>query len=202
MTTAPTPEQARSNKIKLLILIFVPFTLMLMAWVMFYSGIGMPKGTGNKGVLINPPLQLNEVSVDAATKIVETSNFKWFFLLPGTASCDKACEERLYLTRQIRTALGKYTHKIQRLYLVDSSLVLSNELQTLLKEEHEDLIVQRVSAEKLKQMLASQEQSSKSQASKDIYLADFRGFIMMYYNESHTYKDIMKDIKFLLKYAP
>ena len=202
MTTSPTPEQARSNKIKLLILIFVPFTLMLLAWLMFYSGIGMPTGTGNKGVLINPPLQLNDVREDGTEKIVGPSNFKWFFLLPGTESCDKSCEERLYLTRQIRTALGKYTHKIQRLYLIDSNVELSDDFQTLLEEEHNDLIVQRISASKLQSLLASQGQAAQSQPAKDIYLADFRGFIMMYYNDSHTYKDMMKDIKFLLKYAP
>ena len=104
MSNDISSEQARSNKIKLLILIVVPFALMLIAWGMFYSGVGMPTGTGNKGVLINPPLQLNDLVEDGHEAIVASDNFHWFFVLPSTAQCDEDCKQRLYLTCLLYTS--------------------------------------------------------------------------------------------------
>ncbi len=195
-------QEIRSNKIKLLILILVPFVLMLLAWFIFYSGIGMPSGTANKGLLINPPLQINELLPEGTDPVVDQANLQWFFLVPSTATCDQACEQRLYLTRQIRTALGKHTHKIQRLLLKEAGTELEGKFQTLLNKEHSDLLIQDISWAKLEQALARHETASASAPLDGYYLADFRGFIMMYYGEQHTYKDTMKDVKFLLKYAP
>ncbi len=202
MSNDISPEQARSNKIKLLILIVVPFALMLIAWGMFYSGVGMPTGTGNKGVLFDPPLQLNELVATGDEPIVASDNFNWFFVLPSTAQCDEDCKQRLYLTRQIRTALGKHTHKIQRLLLLEKELELSPDFQQLMEKEHSDAKVQRISAARLRTLLASEANAAKTNPEKDFYLADFRGFMMLNYNEQHSYKDTMKDVKFLLKYAP
>jgi len=193
--------QDRSNRIKLLILILVPFILMLLAWGIFYSGIGMPTGTSNNGLLINPPLQLNDAVVDGKPDIVTSDNFSWFFLLPGNISCDQSCEERLYLTRQIRTALGKHTHKIQRLYLLDSGLEPDRQLKALLEQEHADLRVENISRRKLDALLAASPAAEQA-PEQGYYLADFRGFMMLYYGEQHSYKDTMKDVKHLLKYAP
>ncbi|MEM8498392.1 MAG: hypothetical protein AAF542_10250 [Pseudomonadota bacterium] len=195
-------EVIRSNKIKLLILILVPFVLMLLAWFIFYSGIGMPTGTSNRGTLINPPLQVNKVLPEGADLVAGRENLQWFFLLPSRAACDEACEQRLYLTRQIRTALGKHTHKIQRLLLKEAGTELDADYQTLLNEEHSDLKVQEISWAKLENALAGHETAAATATTDGYYLADFRGFIMMYYGEQHSYKDTMKDVKFLLKYAP
>lgn len=195
-------QELRANKIKLLILILVPFVLMLLAWFIFYSGVGMPKGTSNKGTLINPPLQVNELLPDGAEPVASRENLQWFFLIPSRAVCDEACEQRLYLTRQIRTALGKHTHKIQRLLLKEAGTELDTDFQALLKDQHSDLKIQDISWARLEQALAGHETAAATNTTAGYYLADFRGFIMMYYGEQHTYKDTMKDVKFLLKYAP
>ncbi|MFK7730743.1 MAG: hypothetical protein AB8B48_03895 [Pseudomonadales bacterium] len=202
--TSPTlsEQEIRSNKIKLLILILVPFVLMLVAWFIFYSGVGMPTGTSNKGTLINPPLQVNELLPEGADLVASRENLQWFFLLPSRSVCDEACEQRLYLTRQIRTALGKHTHKIQRLLLKEAGTELDSDFQALLSEEHNDLKVQDISWAKLEQALAAHDTAAATATTGGYYLADFRGFIMMYYGDQHTYKDTMKDVKFLLKYAP
>lgn len=203
-TAPPTmsEQEIRSNKIKLLVLILVPFVLMLLAWFIFYSGIGMPTGTSNRGTLINPPLQINELLPDGAELVAGRENLQWFFLLPSRAVCDQACEQRLYLTRQIRTALGKHTHKIQRLLLKEAGTELDEDFQILLNEEHSDLNVQEISWAKLETALAEHDTAAATATTDGYYLADFRGFIMMYYGGQHSYKDTMTDVKFLLKYAP
>lgn len=194
-------EQDRANRIKLLIIILVPFVLMLLAWAIFYSGFGMPSGTSNNGLLLNPPLQLNDTLEDGAEKIVQSDNLSWFFLLPGSSSCDEACQQRLYLTRQIRTALGKHTHKIERLYLLDSGVEPDAAFSALLDQEHKDLRLVTISRAKLEAMVAASAAAERS-LEQGYFLTDFRGFTMLYYGEEHTYKDTMKDVKYLLKYAP
>lgn len=202
MSNEISPAQARSNKIKLVVLIVVPFALMLLAWAMFFSGVGMPNGTGNKGLLINPPLQLNNLLEEHQEPIASSDNFKWFFVFQGASGCNEQCKQRLYLTRQIRTALGKHTHKIQRLMLLDKGVELEAGVQQLLQAEHPDLKVQTINAGAFETLLASDPNAAGSNPASDFYLADFRGFMMLNYNEQHTYKDTMKDVKFLLKYAP
>ncbi len=193
---------AKRGRFKLLVLILIPFLLMVLAWLMFYTGVGVPQGTRNKGLLINPPIQLNDTLAQTADPIVVGNNTKWFFLLVGGTDCNELCRQRLYLTRQIRTALGKNTHKIQRLYLKDSGAQLAPELLQLIEEEHPDLLIKNIDINKFKGLLSQHSAAGSTDPAVGYYLADFRGFIMMYYGSEHSYKDTMTDVKFLLKYAP
>lgn len=194
-------KQVKLSRIKLLLLISIPFALMAAAWTVYYTGVGMPAGTSNQGVLVNPPLQINALTIDGQPPIIAENNTRWSFLLPGPSSCDEACAQRLYFTRQLRTALGKYAQDTQRLYLKDASQPLSVKFKTLLEEEHKDIKIVDVDWVSLQALLASNDASAQSVAEQHFYFADARGFLMLYYTEEHSHKDTMKDIKFLLKYA-
>lgn len=46
---------ANQKPYMLLVLVLIPIVVVLAASFVFYTGIGMPKDTRNKGVLIAPP---------------------------------------------------------------------------------------------------------------------------------------------------
>lgn len=189
-------KELRSSRLKLAILIIVPFALMAIAWTMFYTGVGMPVGTANKGELIDPPLQLSDAAPELSSLF--ENNGQWFFVQQIGRSCDEHCSERLYLSRQIRIAMGKNTHKLQRLFLLDPDTTLAPAFQELLETEHADASIQAVSKQAFDELQAS----NQSNTDVDLYIADNRGFMMLYYTPEHGYKETMKDLKFLLKYAP
>lgn len=192
--------QTKLNRYKLLLLFGIPIVIMASAYLVYTTGVGMPSGTSNKGILINPPLQTGDMASLQARPFLQPDNKLWFFLIPGSGDCDAACRERLYQTRQIRIALGKYTHRIQRVYLNMTGAAPSAELLQFLDSEHADLQVVSVAPQQFADLVGTAARPPPD-AEQAFYVADPQGFIMLYYNPEHTGKDTLADMKFLLKYS-
>jgi hypothetical protein len=128
-------------------------------------------------------------------------------LVNDGATCDTACNELLYITRQIRIAIGRDYQRTQRLLIVDTpiDLIQSNDdggdtegrsgdmtsLMPQLERAHVDLNVWR----REDQTVLPEGQSGPSAW----YLVDPSGWVMMRYTADVNYKDVIGDIKFLLK---
>ncbi len=193
-------KQARLNRYKLVLLFGLPLIIMVGAYLVYTTGIGMPTGTSNKGMLINPPLQIGDMPSLQPRPFPPADNAQWLFLVPGGADCDASCRERLYQTRQIRTALGKHTHRIQRMYLNFSGAALNAELRQFLSNEHADLEVVNAARQDFAGLIGAAAMPP-AEIEQVFYVADPRGFIMLYYSAEHTGKDTLSDLKFLLKFS-
>lgn len=193
-------KQAKVNRYKLLLLFGIPFMIMAGAYLVYNTGVGIPTGTSNKGVLINPPLQIGDLRSVQPQPFPAADNALWFFLVPGSGNCDAACRERLYQTRQIRTALGKHTHRIQRVYLNLEGVAPNEELQQYLGNEHVDLQVINIASQELAELVGTAP-TPPADSDQVFYVADPQGFIMLYYTAEHTGKDTLSDLKFLLKFS-
>ncbi|MGI9292686.1 MAG: hypothetical protein ACR2PS_01780 [Pseudomonadales bacterium] len=192
--------QARVNRYKLLLLFGIPFIIMAGAYLVYTTGIGIPKSTSNKGILINPPLQIGDMKSLQRQPFPPADNKLWFFLVPGGADCDGACRERLYQTRQIRTALGKHTHRVQRIYLSLAGAEPNEELRQFLDSEHADLQIVNAVPEELAKLITAAA-TPPADTEQVFYVADPQGFIMLYYDSQHSGKDTLADMKFLLKFS-
>ncbi|MGI9292353.1 MAG: hypothetical protein ACR2PS_00090, partial [Pseudomonadales bacterium] len=193
-------QQARINRFKLALLFFIPLLLMGAAYFIYFTGVGIPTGTSNKGLLIEPPVQITGLASLSDTSQWQAGNAMWAFLSPGGSNCDQRCKEDLYLSRQIRAALGKYSHRVQRIYLNQEPQTLASGLQTLLSEEHQDMKILQVDGMAFENLLQPSLPASE-QVQALLYVVDPRGFIMLRYDQEHSYKDVIKDMKFLLKYS-
>ncbi len=193
-------KQVKVNRRKLLLLFGIPLMVMVGAYLVYSTGVGIPTGTSNKGVLINPPLQIGDLKSLQPQPFPTADNALWFFLVPGSGNCDPACRERLYQTRQIRTALGKHTHRIQRVYLNLTGVALSDELRQFLDSEHVDLQVINVEPQELAELVATAP-TPPTDSEQVFYVADPQGFVMLYYTAENTGKDTLSDLKFLLKFS-
>ncbi len=192
--------QTKVNRYKLLLMFGIPLLIMASAYLVYTTGVGIPAGTSNKGVLINPPLQIGDIESLQPQPFPQADNKHWFFLIPASGDCDQLCRERLYKTRQIRTALGKHTHKVQRVYLNLAGAAPNAELQQFLDSEHADLQVINVSQQQFADLLGSVA-TPPSAVEQAFYVADPQGFIMLYYSAEHTGKETLSDMKFLLKFS-
>jgi hypothetical protein len=171
----------RRNRQKLVLLFSIGFVPLIVAWlIFFYVPTLMPGGTTNEGELITPT-----VSASGLGLMSETG--QWALLVPASKDCNEACEERFYLAKQVNTALGKGSDRVGRI-LIDlgaSSGVVAN-----LTTQYPDLEPVQVDAALFAKALPRDDV---------IYLMDPLGNILMFYENEKAGKQMLKDIKHLLK---
>jgi hypothetical protein len=211
-------KQINKNRMVLLLIAGIPLTVILAAtwlWYFVINGdldlVGM-LGTANRGTLVQPPRQLDERELKDASGAsfkYEDLEPRWTMLVPGTGeNCDETCEHSLYMTRQIHVAMGEGYGRLQRMYISDRS-VADTELRVpqlsdhrpappdfaqYLAAEHRGLKTLTVPSGDYVQLFAEHGEDPATW-----YLVDPQGWIMMSYNDKVSYKDVISDLKFLLK---
>lgn len=175
---------------KLLFLIGVFAVPVLLAYLAYF-GL-RPTAHSNYGDLLPvTPLQHTAgVSGEGGAFDLTALRGKWLMVHVGPSRCDAACRQQLYLMRQIRIAQGKEQSRIERLWVVTDA----DALPPALLQEHAGLHVWRPdSAAFVAQFPAS------SARSEHIYLVDPLGNLMLRFPVQPAPKEVMKDLKLLLK---
>lgn len=200
MQNTEQPVAVAHARLKLLLMFGMPALAVILASVVFFTGIGLPRGTINKGELLQPPRQIDELALrDARGESwrYAASERGWGILVTGGSACDAPCRERVTLTRQVRAALGKDIKRVHRYYLATDETA-EPDFATWLGAEHPDLRWLATDAAGLRTLLAGSADPDPL-ASGAIYLVDPRGFMMMYYLPSHPGRATLDDLRFLLR---
>lgn len=195
-------EKLRASRVKLALMFLLPVLAVGLATLVYVTGVGIPRATTNKGELVQPPRQLGDIRVSTASGVpwsYEQGKHDWSLLLVSAGACAEACRERLYLTRQIRTALGRDAGRLSRL-LIQLDPPDDPGFAAFVKEQHPDLELLRADAGELKALLG-QAGDPDPVAAQPIYIVDQRGFVMMRYLARHSGHDTIDDLRFLLKYS-
>ena len=213
-------DASNNNRLVLLLIAGIPVTMILAAsWLWYFVVKGDLDlvgaiGTANQGTLVQPPRQLDDVSLmDSAGLPIKWGDSeqepRWVLLVPSPGPvCAASCEQRLYLTRQIHIAMGKEFNRIGRAYVSDTGVAetalavdtisdggtLPSDFDELLERGHRGLRVLEVSSEDFSTLFPE-----LSEDAQTWYLVDPAGWIMMSYDDSVGYRDVMSDLKFLLK---
>ena len=213
-------EESRRNNNRLVLLMIagIPLTMILMAsWLWYFVVRGDLDlvgvlGTANRGTLVQPPRQLDDFELSEQTGVpIKYADLerRWTMLVPQAAgACDQACEQRLYLTRQIHVAMGKEFGRLRRLFMSEDAVAdiglavaeLSDGrpappgFARLLADEHRGLKALRLETGAYANLFAEHMADPSTW-----YLVDPAGWIMMSYDSEVSYKDVISDLKFLLK---
>ena len=207
-----------NNRMVLLLIGGIPLIVILAAsWLWFFVArgdldlVGM-LGTANRGTLVQPPRQIDEQALrddsGASVKIADMEP-RWTMVVPVAGGrCDASCEKTLYVTRQIHVAMGKEFNRLRRFYVSDHA-ASDTQLQV------ESLSDDRPAPGGFAQYLATEHNGLQAltlpaaaytalfpEQGADVgtwYLMDPAGWIMMSYNDQVPYKDVIADLKFLLK---
>lgn len=208
---------AGNGRLVLALIAGIPLIVILASsWLWFFVARGEldlvgALGTANSGELLQPPRQ----ALDAGWRDAEGTPFrlppspKWVLLVPQRgARCAANCEQRLFLTRQIHTALGKSMDRVRRALVTDAepgSLALAVDALSddrplpaafadYLRREQRGLAVWFSDSAALGELFAEYPRAAESW-----YLMDPGGWVMMRYDDSVPYKDVIADLKFLLR---
>jgi len=112
---------------------------------------------------------------------------KWVLVTIDAAACDAACEKKLYIVRQVRKAQGKDAERIERLWLLSDAAKPRAELLAALEGS-------QLSA-------ADAATLGTFPGTRDIYLVDPLGNLMMRFPADADPSKVIKDLQRLLKYS-
>ena len=151
-------------------------------------------GTTNQGQLVKPAADISAL----LTEIPVTEKPKWHIVIVGGSACGRECEDILLNTRQIHMLLGKYTGRVQRIFLQAPNQLLDTEW---LKQEHPFLQLADLDSALLKHLLVNN--------TADWDMTDTRYFVVtpdnkaiLYFTADNDANGLLDDLKHLLKYSP
>ncbi len=175
----------------------LPFLLFGLAWFMYFSGYGIPDGRTNKGKLILPPGQFQQLQLFRENQpfTIEQLGGRWAVVIFGSGTCsDSLCQESLYKTRQVHIGLGREADRVVRLFVSQDS----PKPDSALKDEHPAMQWLRINPSSLKNTLSTR-QSVEGWPANHYFIVDPLGNIIMEYQPEQTGGDLLKDMQRLLK---
>ncbi|MGO1232300.1 MAG: hypothetical protein ACTMHG_01145 [Marinobacter sp.] len=194
----PGPDQVRRGRRTALLLFTVGFGPMILATLMYYTGWLNPAEHTNEGTLVQPVVPVQQLNLETATGEPFSARFsadqadpQWHMLV-ASENCGGDCERLLYLSRQVNIALGKNAPRVSRSAWLGS---LPADLESRWQEEYRLM-------ERLQQSAGSRPawpEGFDPGEQPGILLVDPFGNVMMRYGPEHTGKQLLKDLKHLLK---
>lgn len=184
--------------VSLLVVIFV--VPLAAAWVLYLNINRWHIGTTAHGKFIAPAraIVMAALPLPLAGGTLTPDYLKGRFTLVYISApfCNADCEAALYLTRQVRYAMGQEIESVQRLYLVDG---LPQDPAKILRL-HPDMTVADIAGRAgtvfVRQF--SLDGQSEPDLGKFIYLVDPRGFYIMRYSIYSNPEGLLKDLRHLL----
>jgi len=221
MTELDLVSQQRRARGILLLIAGIPAGIMVAATVLWwlveagYVDLRSQFGTANHGDLLNPPRSVSGIVFhhDGVAELLwKDLPVKWRLLVVQRgATCDTICEAQLYQTRQIHLALGKDFNRVGRVLLSDTppadtlfagdsmaapSTARSNFFPEWLAREHQSLTPLTLPTSRLDELVPE-----ASALPSQWYVVDPAGWIMMSVSDDLHYKDVISDLRFLLKHS-
>ncbi len=195
-------RRGRWTGLLLMAVIAVP---MLAAYLIYSTGLGVPADTVNKGDLLLPATSLQGLAVTGLdgqplTLVAAVADKKWRWLIVANNTCDQACRENLYLSRQVHIRLGDKAERLQRVFL-NTDNRYSPELLSWLQAEHPRLVLAHVQADDWRRRLQQTSAANSPVDGSQLFVVDQQGYAMMTYHPGHQGADLLDDIKRLLKYS-
>lgn len=139
-TPAPAPggagaRQDRHARWKLLFLLLVCVSPVVASYFTYY--VVRPEGRRNFGELIEPMRPMPELAtatLDGRTGSLAALRGQWLLVSAAPAGCDAACQNHLYLQRQMRESLGKDKDRLDWVWLVTDSAMPPDAIQPGLQQ--------------------------------------------------------------------
>lgn len=161
-------------------------------------------GTTNHGTFIQPTLDITKLplwSEDDQPWRHGEQKIKWRLVIADDGQCREACQNALYMTRQVHIRIGKNAQRIERVYLLLDN-ELSPEMAKQFKTEHPYLKVLKGSHSEYSAWLSGANTEGLSAEAMRILVVDQNGRAMMFYGPEHDGGGVLKDLNHLLKYSP
>ncbi len=195
-------EEVKNNKNKIiLVLVVVAFlSPVVLSWIVFnYTDIVEKRGTSNHGDLITPPRPIDDLAmIDPINPDRKDSLHGKWSMVYVAETCDEVCMNNVYRMRQIHIMMDKHSLRVQKVLFLTaqqaselSSKLVSHAGQQVIDA---DLINTGALLEKFR-LLSSDDPLTQHR----IYIVDPLGNLMMKFEADANPRDIMTDLKKLLR---
>jgi len=167
------PKLTRRGRWKLLLLLLVTLAPVIASYFTYY--VIRPQGENFYGQLISPQVEipdLQTVGHDGQQINLRSLRGQWLLVTVVDATCDAACENNLYLTRQIHIGLGAEQDRVERVWLWLGDQAVPERLNKLV----EGATLLHARSDQAAQWLQPE---AAHQLQDHIYLVDPQGFWMM-----------------------
>jgi len=175
----------KSNRFTLYAVFAVTAIPLMIAMIMYFNLWAVPDGRTNFGELLLPPQQLQDAQLhtsDSSDWSQQEADKRWLVVYLAQPECLAACAEATHLLRQIHVALGKEAHRVTRL---------------IVNQQGQDKTQMALDYPALIQLESLAPDTFIK--GHGIYLVDPLGNIMMHYGFDFAGKELLKDLKKLLK---
>ena len=166
-------QRTRHGRWKMLSVLLVCAAPVIASYFTYY--VIRPEGRHNYGELIDPQLtQPDRVATELDGQAVPLAslNGQWLLVSVAGGACDAACQNHLYLQRQLRESLGKEKDRLDWVWLVTDDAPVPAALQPALQKA----TVLRLDAEALNAWLVP---AAGQQLADHLYVVDPMGNMMM-----------------------
>jgi hypothetical protein len=188
-------QDSRAKGRRTLLLLAAVFLVpVAVAFTLYYGKLWRPAGSASKGQLIEPARPLNVAGLrhpDGSAAGPDALTGKWTLLYIGDGRCDEACRTALVFGRQTRLALNNEMTRVQRVFLATGNCCDTG----YFAREQAGLVALDASSPEAAAFLAQ----FPGQRENTLFIVDPLGNLMMRHNASHTTKDLLSDLKKLLK---
>ena len=157
---------------------------LVIAWLIAYSGIGLPLTTKNNGILMPSGMQV-------PTTLTDLQQGKWGLLVIST-DCDELCQQQIYRLQQLHKSMGKHDDRLHAIWLSSQRPSDNRNLGV----DIDFSIVHKVNNQKLFSWFNQQNVAWQDQS---IWLIDPNGILVMQFLPELSGRQMMADIKWLLK---
>ncbi|HEX5055552.1 MAG TPA: hypothetical protein VFX02_03555 [Gammaproteobacteria bacterium] len=187
-------QKKRGRLVLVLIALIFLVPLLAAVWLQRVVSREGVWGTTNHGTLIQPPLALKDFrlpSLEGPEFTLDKLRGKWtlLYVAPSVAECDQQCLQMVYYMRQIRLSLNQDMTRVQRVLLAAPEAAW---LPNIAKEyEGMHILYDTGSPASLREQL--------NPVQPGIYMIDPMANAMMIFPPDTDPRDILKDIKRLLK---
>ncbi|NMM76601.1 hypothetical protein B2J88_36910 [Rhodococcus sp. SRB_17] len=166
-------QKSRHARWKMLGLLLVCAAPVIASYLTYY--VVRPEGRRNYGELVQPQRPMPDLvttSLDGQTASLRALKDQWLLVSVAPGACDAACQNHLYLQRQLRESLGKEKDRLDWIWLVTDDAPPPAAMAPGLRQA----TVLRVDAAQLAQWL---QPASGHALSEHLYVVDPMGNWMM-----------------------
>ena len=183
----------RAGRLKMMLLLLVCAAPVIASYFTYY--VIRPEGRRNHGELIDPQRPIPDVAATTLEgRTVRLTGLKgqWLIVSVSGSRCDTTCEKNLYLSRQLRTALGKDKERVDWVWLrsdaaeVPAALLPAISAATVLQVAPSDLD-------------AWLQPAAGHALNQHVYVVDPMGNWMMRFVADDDPKKMLKDLERLMR---
>ena len=183
---ADPAQRTKLGRWKMLAVLLVCAAPVIASYFTYY--VVRPDNMRSFGELINPQRPTPAIAataLDGQTSQLQALKGQWLLVSVAGGACDAACQNHLYLQRQLRETLGKEKDRLDWVWLVNDDVPVLDTLKPALK----GATVLRVPADKLATWL---EAGKGHQLPEHLYLVDPMGNWMMRFPPGFNAESAMK----------